>query len=172
MVRGYIFIITPLLKWWIRWLVDNFYKFSSVDWKLGLNFMGIKSNLTSLAAPQIQIIRLQAFPSPGYSVAVARIIKMPQTLFQLQRWLFVNNSFCHGCNMRDYFFGTTGLPPAWTRWVRSTFSSHCPHSSNQRRWLTSATWILFPLKFWECWESNPGLLGEKQVCYLCAMQPF
>ena len=23
----------------------------------------------------------------------------------------------------------------------------------------------------ECWESNPGLLGEKQVYYLCAMQP-
>ena len=23
---------------------------------------------------------------------------------------------------------------------------------------------------WECWESNPGLLGEKQVCNLCAMQ--
>ena len=23
---------------------------------------------------------------------------------------------------------------------------------------------------WECWETNPGLLGEKQVCYLCAMQ--
>ena len=22
----------------------------------------------------------------------------------------------------------------------------------------------------ECWESNPGGLGEKQVCYLCAMQ--
>ena len=24
---------------------------------------------------------------------------------------------------------------------------------------------------WECRESNPGLLGEKQVCYLCAMHP-
>ena len=24
---------------------------------------------------------------------------------------------------------------------------------------------------WERRESNPGLLGEKQVCYLCAMQP-
>ena len=30
----------------------------------------------------------------------------------------------------------------------------------------------FHLKFFgECWESNLGLLGEKQVCYLCAMQP-
>ena len=25
---------------------------------------------------------------------------------------------------------------------------------------------------WECRESNLGLLGEKQVCYLCAMQPL
>ena len=24
---------------------------------------------------------------------------------------------------------------------------------------------------WECQESNPGPLDEKQVCYLCAMQP-
>ena len=26
--------------------------------------------------------------------------------------------------------------------------------------------------FWECKDSNPGLLGEKQVCYLCAMEPL
>ena len=32
--------------------------------------------------------------------------------------------------------------------------------------------IVFPLKkFQECWESKLGLLGEKQVCDLCAMQP-
>ena len=31
---------------------------------------------------------------------------------------------------------------------------------------------MFPLKkFLERWEMNPGLLGEKQVCYLCAVQP-
>ena len=24
---------------------------------------------------------------------------------------------------------------------------------------------------WERWVSNPGLMGEKQECYLCAMQP-
>ena len=24
---------------------------------------------------------------------------------------------------------------------------------------------------WELWELNPGLLGEKRECYLCAMQP-
>ena len=27
-------------------------------------------------------------------------------------------------------------------------------------------------KCWQCQESNPGLPGEKQVCYLCAMQPL
>ena len=71
----------------------------------------------------------------------------------------------------SYFFSTC-LPLAGTRWVRSSFSSHCPLSSNQRHWLTSATSIIFPVNiFGECWESNPRLLGEKQVCYLCAMQP-
>ena len=69
-------------------------------------------------------------------------------------------------------FWNTGLPVAQTRWVQSTFSSHCPLSYNQCRWLTSAALVTFPLKkFWECWESNPGLLGENQVCYLCAMRP-
>ena len=24
---------------------------------------------------------------------------------------------------------------------------------------------------WQCRESNPGLLGEKQVCYLCTLKP-
>ena len=24
---------------------------------------------------------------------------------------------------------------------------------------------------WECQELNPGLLGEKQICYIRAMQP-
>ena len=64
------------------------------------------------------------------------------------------------------------MPLACTRWVRSTFSSHCLLSSNQCHWLTSATSIIVPLKFfWDSWESNPGQLDEKQVCYLCAMQP-
>ena len=44
-----------------------------------------------------------------------------------------------------FIFCCTGLPLARTRWVRSTFSSHCSHSSNQRRWLTSASLIIFPL---------------------------
>ena len=48
--------------------------------------------------------------------------------------------------LSKFVFCRTGLPLARTRWVRSTFSSHCPLSSNQRRWLASATWIIFPLK--------------------------
>ena len=69
-------------------------------------------------------------------------------------------------------FCSTGLPLARTRWGQTTFSSHCLHSSNQRHWLTSATSVMFPQKtFQEHWESNLWLLVEKQVCYLCAMQP-
>ena len=42
-----------------------------------------------------------------------------------------------------------------------------PLSANQCRWLTSETSIIFPLKiFCDCWESNPGLLGEKHCCPL------
>ena len=60
---------------------------------------------------------------------------------------------------------------SFVSWVLSTFSSHCPLSINQRRQITSATLIIFTLKFlWKCWESNLGLLGEKQVSYLWAMQ--
>ena len=40
---------------------------------------------------------------------------------------------------------STCMPLARTKWFRSTFSSHCPLSSNQRRWLTSAIVIIFPL---------------------------
>ena len=74
--------------------------------------------------------------------------------------------------MGKNFFCRTGFPLARTRWVQSIFSSHCPLSSNQCHWLTSATLIIFPPEvFWECWELNLGLLSEKQVCYLYAMQP-
>ena len=46
-----------------------------------------------------------------------------------------------------FTFCSTGLPLARTRWVWSTFSRHSPLSSNQcHRW-TSATLIIFPLKF-------------------------
>ena len=43
-------------------------------------------------------------------------------------------------------FCSTGLPLARTRWVRSTLSSHCPLTSDQVHWFTSATAIIFPLK--------------------------
>ena len=69
-------------------------------------------------------------------------------------------------------FCSTGMPPASTRWIWSTFLNHFPLSSNQQCCLTTATSIIFPLKiFQECWELNPGLLGEKQEHHLCAMQP-
>ena len=68
------------------------------------------------------------------------------------------------------FFLSTGLPLARTKWVQSTFSSYCQLSSNQRHWFTSS--IILPRKiFRKHWESHLGLSGEKQVCYLCAMQP-
>ena len=72
---------------------------------------------------------------------------------------------------KHHIFCSTGLPPARTRWFRSRFSSHCPLSSNQRHWLASATSIIFPLKkFWECWDSNLGLLGAS-VLPLCYAAP-
>ena len=42
-----------------------------------------------------------------------------------------------------------------TRWQWSKFSSHCPLSSNQRCWLTSATSTIFSFKFFT------GILGIK-----------
>ena len=39
----------------------------------------------------------------------------------------------------QYAFCSTGLPLSRTRCVRSTFSNHCPLSSNQWCWLISAT---------------------------------
>ena len=78
-------------------------------------------------------------------------------------WVLVNASL---------FSWRTCLPLARTRWVWSTFSSHSPLSSHQRHWLTFAASTLFPLqKIWVCWELNLGQLGEKHVCYLCAMLP-
>ena len=65
------------------------------------------------------------------------------------------------------FFCSTSLPLASTRWVQLTLSSLCP------LFLSSA--VNKPQQYqekilWECQESNLGLLGEKQVCYLCAMK--
>ena len=60
---------------------------------------------------------------------------------------------------------TTGLPlDGFDRHFQAQV--HIPLSNDD------ATSITFPLKFFVVsWESNPGLLGEKQVSYLCAMQP-
>ena len=48
-------------------------------------------------------------------------------------------------------FCSTSLPLASTRRVQSTYSSHCPLSSKQRDWLTSATLTIF----------EPGKLGPE-----------
>ena len=66
------------------------------------------------------------------------------------------------------FLCSTSLNLASTRWVQSTLSSLCPLSSKQcHRQISAASTEIV----WELWELNPGLLGEKQECYLCAMQP-
>ena len=63
------------------------------------------------------------------------------------------------------FFFCTGLPLARTRWVRTTFSSHCTLSSNQYSWLTSATAIIISSEnSLGMLGIKPRLLGEKQVC--------
>ena len=57
---------------------------------------------------------------------------------------------------------------ARTRWFWSTFSSHYPLSSNQRRWLTSATSIIFPLKNFRGIEpgSNGWEVSMEPMCYV------
>ena len=74
-------------------------------------------------------------------------------------------------NKRNYYdvdsCVSTSLPLASTRWVRSTFSSLCPISCNQRPWKSQQHWN----KFWGMPRIKPGPLGEKQECCLCAMQP-
>ena len=91
-------------------------------------------------------------------------------LFRLQ-CSYYNFHLCYWCNftpqqngrVRKYLnFCGTCLPLASTRWVWSTFSSHCPLSSYQRRWFTSAMAIFFLLKtFWERWKFNLGQLGPE-----------
>ena len=97
---------------------------------------------------------------------------LPYAYLRIQK----NSNFTHASKFntidKKRLFCSTGLPLARTRWVRLTFSSHGPLSSNQRHWFTSAKLIIFPLKkIRECCESNLGLLGEKQKCYLRAMHP-
>ena len=60
------------------------------------------------------------------------------------------------------FFCITSLPLAFTRWVQSTFSSHCPLSSKQRHWLTSAKVTIFSIeKYQESQELNLWQLGPE-----------
>ena len=65
-------------------------------------------------------------------------------------------------------FCSTSLPQASSRWVRLTFykllSTVCiaVNKSQQHQEKNS----------WECWETVPGLLGEKQVGYLFALKPL
>ena len=51
------------------------------------------------------------------------------------------------------FFCSNRLPQASTRWLQSTFTSHCPLSSKQHRWLTSASSTIYFS------EKNLGTLG-------------
>ena len=73
--------------------------------------------------------------------------------------------FCFICQISSLSFVQQQLPLASTRWIRSTFSSLCLLSSNQCR-LSN-----IEIHFLECRESNLGPLGEKQKCYLYAVQP-
>ena len=73
----------------------------------------------------------------------------------------------HSQNPFLVIFCSTGLPQAKTRWVQSKFSSHCPLSSNRGRWLTSATSIFFPLKFFSgTLGIEPGAVEEAQAAPL------
>ena len=84
-----------------------------------------------------------------------------KSIFTVEPLFWVLKAFCR-----------TGLPLARIICVWSTLLSHSPLSSNQGCWWTSTTSIIFPQKsFGGLLEIEPGLLGEKQVCYLCAMQP-
>ena len=69
-------------------------------------------------------------------------------------------------------FCSTRVPLASTEWVRLTFSSLCPLHSNQPLSINPNNIDKFRRKFFRnAWNRNPGLLGEKQKCNLCAMQP-
>ena len=61
-------------------------------------------------------------------------------------------------------FCNASLPLSNTRWVQLTLSTVLSSAVNKSQ-------LHQEKNAWDCWESNPGLLGEKQGCYLCAMQP-
>ena len=73
---------------------------------------------------------------------------------RLETWLSIMTQ-----NQALHIFCFTNLPQARIRWVRSTFSSHCPLSSKQRCccWLSLASsTIIFSS------EKNSGTLGIKR----------
>ena len=62
-------------------------------------------------------------------------------------------------------FCSTSLPLPSTRWVRSTFSSHCSLFSKQRRWLTSPTLTMFSSKkIRKVRIQTQSIRVRKQVC--------
>ena len=63
------------------------------------------------------------------------------------------------------YFCSTSLSLASTRWVRLTLSSRC---SLLKALLSIKVSNIKSKNSWGCRELNPGLMGEKQLCYLCA----
>ena len=64
-------------------------------------------------------------------------------------------------------FSSAGLSLARTRWVLSTVSSHCPLSSNQRRWLASAAYENAGNRTRGCWVRS-----KYATFVLCSPLPF
>ena len=71
------------------------------------------------------------------------------------------------CRVGAHIFCSTSLPLASTRWFCLTFSSLCPLFQA----VQSINLSSIQKKFLGCRELNTGLVGEKQVCYLLAIQP-
>ena len=67
-------------------------------------------------------------------------------------------------------FCSTSVPLAITWRGQLTFSSLCPLYSKQRSQLIPESTINSREKSWECQDSNPGVLGEKQEFYPCSLQ--
>ena len=66
-------------------------------------------------------------------------------------------------------FCSTSFPLTSTRWVRTTIKLCTLHSLSSALSFKSKQHQEIPKKSWECWESNPALLGVKGEHYLCAM---
>ena len=95
---------------------------------------------------------------------------MPRTfdsVFWTDRRSFIENfysKFFFTLLENKFLFCSTGLPLANIIWVRSTFFSHCPISSNKRCWLTSATSGMLRIE-----PRAAGSVGE--YASQCAMLP-